>query len=101
MYTVPSSPLTGTTGTFVDLEGPGGATIYQWQIEGTFDSATAQLEIDDASGSGGVAVSGVTGIDGTGDLSGIVTIPCGRQVRLTASGGGASQSLTLYLYPLR
>lgn len=101
MYTVPATPLTGTTGAFISLEPAGGCAIYQWQIEGTFDSATAQLEVDDASGSGGVAISGVTGIDGTGDLTGIVTIPCGRQVRLTASGGGGSQSLTVYLYPLR
>ncbi len=53
VYTVPPSPLTGDTGAFVDLEPAGGSTQYQWQIEGTFDGATAQLEIDDVSGSGG------------------------------------------------
>ncbi len=98
MYTVPGTPLTGTTGAFVDLEPAGGCVHYQWQIEGTFDGATAQLEVDDASGSGGVAVSGVDAL--TEEDSGLVTIPRNRQARLTATGGGGSQSLTIYLFPI-
>lgn len=101
VYSVPASPLTGDTGDFVDLAPAGGPTLYQWQIEGTFDSATVQLEINNIGDSNGTPISGVSGLDGTGDLSGVVSIPNGRSVRLTASGGGGSQSLTAYLSPLR